>query len=123
MSREAGTGFAQFDDADMTVRWSPFPLINYTGQYRYERRSGANTLWRHLVTWNPLSGGGVDLRFTLNDYEDTRTDTTQRGGGVAVTWHARPRLRLEGSLQSQEYRRDGERSTPLNSRFRANWTF
>lgn len=123
VSREAGTGFAQFDDVDLTVRWSPFPLLSYTGQYRYERRTGSNTIWRNLVTWNPLSGGGVDLRFTLNDYEDTRSDTTQRGGSVAVIWRARSRLRLEGGLESQEYRREGERSTPLNTRFRATWMF
>ncbi len=123
VSRDAGEGFASFDDLDGTLRWSLFPLLTYSGQVRYESRDDEEWLWRHILSWNPLTTGSMDIRFSVNHYSDTRTDTRQRGAGIDVTWHARPRLRMEGRVDVQDHERNGVTSTPLNTRWRATWTF
>lgn len=123
VSRDAGEGFSSFDDLDGTLRWSLFPLLTYSGQVRYESRDDEEWLWRHILSWNPLTTGSMDIRFSVNHYSDTRTDTRQRGGGVDVTWRARPSLRLEGRVDVQDHERNGVTSTPLNTRWRATWTF
>lgn len=123
VTREAGDEFTRFDDTEADVHWSPFPLLSYSGMVRYERRAADHWLTRHLVSWNPFSTGGMDIRFSLNHYRDTRTDSRQSGGGVQATWRARPRLRLEGRVDVQRQRRRGVETTPLNTQWRATWTF
>jgi hypothetical protein len=123
VSRDVGEDYSSFNDTDGTVRWSIFPLLSYTGQVRYESRDTDEWLWRHTLSWNPLSTGSLDMQFSLNHYSDTRTDTRQRGGGVNMTWRARPRLRLEGRVDVQDHERGGVTSTPLNTQWRATWTF
>jgi len=123
VSRDLGEDYSQFDDTDASVRWSLFPLLTYSGQVRYESRDRDEWLWRHILSWNPLTTGSLDMRFSVNHYSDTRTDTRQRGGGVTLAWHARPRLRMEGRMDLQAHERSGVKSTPLNTQWRTTWTF
>lgn len=123
VSRDAGEGYSSFNTTDSTLRWSILPLLSYSGQLRYESRDDANWLWRHGLSWHPLPGAAVDMRFSLNYHSDSRTDMRQRGGGVHATWRARPRLRLEGRADLQYQERNGVDSTPFNTQWRATWTF
>jgi hypothetical protein len=123
VSRDVGEGYSSFDDTDGTLRWSIFPLLAYSGQVRYESRDHGEWLWRHVLSWSPLTAGSIDMRFSINRYSDTRTDIRQQGGGVQVTWNARPSLRMEGRMELQEHERNGVTSTPFNTQWRATWTF
>lgn len=123
VTREAGESFTRFDDTEANVRWTPLPLISYSGLVRYERRLAEHWLTRHVLSWTPLTTGAVDMRLSLNHYRDTRTDSRQTGGGAQMTWRARPRLRLEARADLQRQRRYGVRSTPLNTQWRATWIF
>ena len=123
VDREGGDEFTRFDDTELDVRWTIFPLLSYSGLARFEHRTEDHWLTRHLLSWTPLNRGSLNLRFSLNHSRDTRIDTRQAGGGVSMTWRARPRLRLEGRADLQRQRRRGVDSTPLNTQWRATWTF
>lgn len=123
VSQEASSGFTRFNDTDGTLRWAIFPLLAYSGQVRYESRDVDDWLWRHVLSWTPLSTGSLDMSFSLNYYDDTRTAIEQHGGSVNVTWNARPRLKMEGRLETQEYDRDGVKSSPFNTQYRVTWIF
>jgi hypothetical protein len=123
VDQEAGTGFSRFNDTEGSVRWAILPLLTVSSQIRYELRDEGDWLTRHLLSWTPLPGGSMELRVNLSHYRDTRSDTRLSGLGTVATWSARPRLRLEGGLEWQDYERRGARSRPFNTHFRANWSF
>jgi len=123
VSSEAGAGFTRFTDAESQVTWSPRPLVSLSSFVRYQVRARADWLLRHLLTWTPLPGGSVELRLSLSDYDDQRSDIRQRSAGGGVAWRPRPRLFLEGGVEKSRFERLGERSWPLSANVRANWTF
>mgnify|MGYP002385317201 FL=1 len=123
VSSEAGAGFQPFSDAQSRVTWSPRPLVSFSSLVRYQARESSDWLLRHMLSWNPLPGGSVELRLNLTDFDDERTDIRQRSAGGLVVWRPRARLFLEGGVEKTRFQRQGERSWPLNASFRANWTF
>ncbi len=123
VSTVAGAGFEPFNDTQLDVGWQIMPLLALNSLARYEQRLRDDWMLRHYLTWSPLPGGSVSLQVSFSDQQDTRTDTHQQGASLQAACRARPRLTLEGGLEVQEYERDGERNSPLNTNFRVHWSF
>ncbi len=123
VDQQAGTGFTRFGDTQSIVHWTPLPLVSIDSEVHYQVRDRADWVLRHLVTWNLLPGGSLEPQLTATDYRDTRTDTYQRGGGIAMTWRPRPRLFLAAGIEKTYFSHLGDRSWPVNSHAEANWTF
>jgi hypothetical protein len=123
VDQEAGSGFVRYNDSDLTIRWSPTPLVNLSSSVHYEMRETAAWTANHFIAWTPWPGGNVDLRISGNGFRDTRSDATQSGAGVSVVWRAHPGLVIEGMIQSDRYRTLADRRTPISSQVRAGWAF
>lgn len=123
VDREAGSGFARYNETAITVSWSPTALINLSSSVRYQERETADWSANHFVTWTPLPGGSVDVQITGSGFRDTRSDMSQRGAGIGVIWRARPGLILEGKLGSDHYRSQTDERTPVSSQVRVSWAF
>ncbi|MFH1278508.1 MAG: hypothetical protein ABIK65_09030 [Candidatus Eisenbacteria bacterium] len=120
---EAGTGFTRFNDTSITLAWIPFPQLNYRSEARYQVRGDSNWITQNLLSWSPFPGGDLEPRLTLSHFRDTRNDSDQRGAGATMLWKVYPRLRTEGDLQFQQYRRGEEKSSPITGGFRVALTF
>ena len=123
VSREAGVAFTSFNDTELSANWAIFPLLNLNSQVLYQVRDDDDLLLRHTLSWSPLRGGSVALRFYVLDHRDTRSDYNQRGGGASAVWRARRRLRLEGGYEVTRLEQDGETNTPTLWNLRGTWTF
>ncbi len=121
--REAGSGFSRFNDTESILTWAIAPLVSATSQVTYRVRNDEQWILRHTLGWTPMPGGSVTVRFYASDYQDTSTDYLRRGGGVQVTWRARPRLRLEAGAEQTLVKENADRNTPLNLNARGYWTF
>ncbi len=123
VSREAGPGFSTYNDTELSSIWAIVPLVTLVSQVVYQVREDDDILLRNTLSWTPLPGGSMNLRLCALDYQDTRTDYFQRGGGVDATWKARPRLRLQGGWETTLLKQGGERNTPETWNVRGTWTF
>jgi hypothetical protein len=123
VSREAGPGFSTYNDTELSSIWAIVPLVTLVSQVVYQVREDDDILLRNTLSWTPLPGGSMNLRLYALDYQDTRTDYFQRGGGVDATWKARPRLRLQGGWETTLLKQGGERNTPETWNVRGTWTF
>jgi len=121
--REAGSGFTRFNDTDWTVNWALLPLVSLTSRVSYKEREQSQWILQHTLTWAPLPGGSVGLRFYGSDYQDTLHDYVRRGAGATVVWNPRPRLRLEAGAEQTLVKENADRNTPLNLNARGSWTF
>ncbi len=119
----AGAGFTPYNESESLVRWSPWPLLSLSSQVRYQVRERDDWLVRHYASWTPLVGGSMEFQLSLNDFSDTRADIAQRGGGFTLLWRPRARLTLEAGLEKTRFEQRGDRSWPLSTNARANWTF
>ncbi|MBU1698772.1 MAG: hypothetical protein KJ970_11330 [Candidatus Eisenbacteria bacterium] len=124
VNTEAGAGFQRFDNTNLTLNWAPLPLISFSSTWLYQVRKTTEWSARHSVAWSPLSGGSVEIRINGNGFQDSRTDATQWGGGVSTKWRMRPRLLLEGGIETQRYEVSGERvRAPISTNMRVSWSF
>ncbi len=123
VSREAGTGFSRFDDTSFTVGWRPVPLISLQSMVRYQLRDSGEWLTRNSISWEPFSAGSVKTGFSAYHFRDTRTQETQRGGGVQVEWAARPSLTIRGNIEAVALEVAHERNSPLNMEIRGIWRY
>ncbi len=121
--REAGSGFTRFNDTEWTVNWSLLPLVSLTSRVAYKEREDTQWILQHTLSWAPLPGGSVSLRFYGSDYQDTRNNYLRRGAGATVVWDPRPRLRLEAGVEQTLVKENADRNTPLNLNARGSWTF
>ncbi len=123
VSAVAGAGFTPFNDTQLDLGWQIRPLLTLSSLARYEQRFRDDWMLRHYLTWIPLPGGSVSLQMSLSDQHDSRLGSHQQGASLQAICRARPRLTLEGGIEIQEYERDGERNSPLNTSFRVHWSF
>ena len=123
VSQEAGSGFTTFNDTDLTVTWAILPLVQISSQAIYQVRETEDWYYRNNLSWTPLPGGSLLLRFQVNDQQDTRTDYKQRGGGASLTWRPRPTLNLGAGIEKSRVEQYGEKNDPLSYNFRGSWTF
>ncbi len=123
VSAQAGAGFTSYNDTELGASWTPVPLVVLSSQISYEERNDSAWILRNTINWTPLPGGSVALRLYALDYQDTRSDYLQRGGGWSAVWRARPRLRFEGGSEWTVLRQDGEENHPTTWNARGTWTF
>ncbi len=121
--REAGLGYTRFNDTEITVGWLPVPLISLRSHFVYQDRGEGEWFIQHSLTWTPAPGGDLALRLQANEFSDTRVDTRETGAGAALTWTPRPRLLLEGGVDTQRMHRPEGNSRPVNSYFKTSFAF
>jgi hypothetical protein len=119
----AGSGFTSYNDTEFGANWTPVTYVTLASQVSYEERDDAAWVVRNTLSWTPLPGGSVSLRLYVLDYQDTRSDYAQRGGGLNGVWRARSHLRFEGGAEWTVLTQDGERNTPQIWNARGTWTF
>ncbi len=123
VSQEAGADFSTFNNTELQSTWAVAPLLTLSSQVIYQIREDDDLLVRNSLLWNPIPGGSVSLRLHASDFQDTRTDWVQRGGGSTLIWRPRPRLLLEGGIEWSLVKQGSERNTPTSIHFRGNWSF
>jgi hypothetical protein len=123
VSEEAGADYSTFNTTELKTTWALFPLLTLTSQIIYQVREEDDLVVRNSLVWNPLSGGSVSIRLNAKDFQDTRTNWFQRGGGGHLVWKPRPRLHLEAGIEWVLVKQYDERNSPTNVNFSGSWSF
>lgn len=123
VEREAQVGYTRFNDTALTLGWTPVPLISWRSHIVHEERGEGEWLVTHSLSWTPLPGGDLALRLNANQFSDTRVGSEQASAGLVLSWTPRPRLLLEGGLESQRLDRPEGDSSPVNSFLRTRLAF
>lgn len=123
VEREAQVGYTRFNDTALTLGWTPVPLISWRSHIVYEERDEGEWLITHSLSWTPLPGGDLALRLNANQFSDTRVESEQASAGLVLSWTPRPRLLIEGGLESQRLERPEGDSSPVNSFLRSRLAF
>lgn len=123
VEQEAGLGYSRFNDTTITLGWTPVRLISLRSHLVYQDRGEGEWLVNHSLAWTPLPGGDLALRLNANQFSDSRVDTRQTGAGVLLAWTPRPRLLVEGGMDTQRMRRPEGDSAPVNSFVRGSLAF
>ena len=123
VSRDAGPGFTTFNETGLSMNWAILPLVSLISQVLYQVRDDDALQVRNTLSWTPLPGGSLALRRYALDYQDTRIDYFQRGGGIGAIWRPRPRLRFEGGYEVTLLKQNDLRNTPTIWNLRGTWTF
>ena len=121
--RGAGLGFTNHNDTDLNVIYAPWPFVSLRSNVRYQARGESDWYVYNSISWAPLQGGDLAVRFSGNQQSDTRSDSSQRGAGVSLAWKPRRSLVVEGGVNTQFFEVAGEQRSPLNTNLRVALSF